>query len=149
MCELSSTTKCCCLSLMLLKTRNPRNGRDSRRNALPSTSSIGYSWNKLIKSIQKSPNAHNHNNKVITAMVIRPLDDWWHILCSICVHSFVALAKAVRLFISSLYNLPMCPKMCSIDIFVNFLPVGKKLKWGLFDCQFRRLGGRIRSWIDS
>ena len=33
-------------------------------------------------------------NKVITTVAIRPLDDW-HILCSICLHSFGAFAKAV------------------------------------------------------
>ena len=30
-----------------------------------------------------------------------------------------ALVKAVRLFIRLLYNQPMYPKMCSIDIFVT------------------------------
>ena len=64
-------------------------------------------------------------HKVIAAMVIGQLDgDYTHILCSICFHSFWALAKDVRLFIASLHNQPMYPKMCSIDIFVNLQPVG-------------------------
>ena len=39
-------------------------------------------------------------NKLITTMVIRLLDDYT--LCSICVHSFGTLAKAVRLLMASL-----------------------------------------------
>ena len=39
-------------------------------------------------------------------------------LCSFCANSFVALAKAVRLFIASLHSLPMCYQMCAIDIVV-------------------------------
>ena len=59
-------------------------------------------------------------------MVIVPLDD--HTLCSICFHSFGPLAKAVRLFIESLHNQPLYPKLCSIDIFVNIQPTGWNLK---------------------
>ena len=59
-------------------------------------------------------------NKVITTMVIGPLEDHIsHILCSICFYSFGALAKALRLFIASLHNQPVYHKMCSIDIFDN------------------------------
>ena len=59
-------------------------------------------------------------NKIVTNMVIGPLDDrtYW---CSVCVHSFGALAKAVRMFFASLYNQLMYPKVCStcIGIFIN------------------------------
>ena len=58
------------------------------------------------------------------------------ILCSICDHSFEALKKDVRLFIASLHNQPIYPKMCYIDIFVNLQPVGWNLKGGLFDPRF-------------
>ena len=51
-------------------------------------------------------------------MVIGLLDDY--ILCSNCVHTFGALAKAVGLFLHhALHDQPMFPKMCSIGIFVN------------------------------
>ena len=46
------------------------------------------------------------------------------ISCSICVHSFGALAKAVQLFTASLHNLSMYPKMCSTHIFINLKGVG-------------------------
>ena len=66
--------------------------------------------------------------------------DWaaWRprILCSICVHSFGALVKALQLFITSLHNqpmYPMYPKMCSIDISVNLTVISCNLKGGLFD----------------
>ena len=36
------------------------------------------------------------------------------ILCSICFHWFGALSKVVRLFMASLHNEPMYPKMCLI-----------------------------------
>ena len=42
------------------------------------------------------------------------------ILCSICTHAFVALAKSLlRLFMASLHSRPMCSQLCSIDIFVH------------------------------
>ena len=69
-----------------------------------------------------------------------------HILCSICGHSFGALAKDVRLFIASLYNQPMYAEMCSIDMFVKLQLVGRNLKGGLFQPPVWRLGadgGRI------
>ena len=82
-------------------------------------------------------------------------------MCSICVHSFGALTKAVffcfinsfvdaqyvdrnrivgRLFMASLHNQPVYPKMCSMEIIVNHEPVGRNLKGGLFDQLFGGLG---------
>ena len=82
-----------------------------------------------------SPNNNNNNilkllsdygfiDKVITTIVIRPLDNCTHMLCSICVHSFEALAKAVQMFIASLDRRPMRSLMCSIDISIDLQPVG-------------------------
>ena len=76
-------------------------------------------------------------NRVITTMVIRLLDD--HTLCSIFFHSFGALAKAVRLLL-------IYPKLCSNDIFDNLQPVRLNLKGGLFDLWLERLGGGIWRW---
>ena len=73
-----------------------------------------------------------------------------HILCSIFFHSFGALPKAVRLFIASLHNQPMYPKMCLIDIFVDLQLVGWNLKGILFDPRFGGLGGHMGSgWAHS
>ena len=55
------------------------------------------------------------------------------ILCSICFHSFVALAKTVRLFTASLYIEPMCSQICSLDIFVHLQPFGCNIKRRLID----------------
>ena len=46
-----------------------------------------------------------------------------HILCSISVHSFGALAKAVRLFIASPRNQLMCSQICFFDIFVDLAEI--------------------------
>ena len=56
-----------------------------------------------------------------------------HIICSICVHSFGALEKAVRLFMASLHSQLMRSQMCSIYIFVNLQPNGWHFNVGLFD----------------
>ena len=64
-----------------------------------------------------------------------------HILCSICFRSFGTFAKAVRLFIASLHNWPMYPKMCSNDLFVKLKPVGWNLKGGLFEPWFGEMWG--------
>ena len=48
----------------------------------------------------KQGHQHNYHDQV----ALRP-----HILCSICIHSFGAHARAVRLFIASLHSQPMCP----------------------------------------
>ena len=57
-------------------------------------------------------------NKVITIMVIKPLDD-----CTYCARSAFtqlgALVKAVRLFTASVHSQIMYPKMCSIDIYAD------------------------------
>ena len=63
-----------------------------------------------------------------------------HILCSIRVHSFGALAKA------SLHNQPMCPKMCSTDIFIDLQPVSWNLK-GDFLTLVLEVGGTWASGI--
>ena len=57
-------------------------------------------------SIFAGKQVHHHN---VDQAARRP-----HILCSICIHSFGALAKAVRLFMVSLQS----SQMCSICIFV-------------------------------
>ena len=102
-------------------------------------------WSNLLHLLKQG---HDHNGDRAAR---RP-----HILRSICVHSFWALAKAVRLFIASLYNQPMYPKMWSIDIFVSPQPVGWNLKVGIFNLQvweFRRRKGYgwahsiVRLWI--
>ena len=67
----------------------------------------------------------------------------------ICFHSFKALAKAVWLFITLFHNqpMPMYPKMCSIDIFLNLQPVGWNLKG---DFSTPRFGGlRSQGWTHS
>ena len=61
-------------------------------------------------------------NKVITSH--HNDDRRPNILCSICLHSFGALAKDLRLYIDSFHNQPMYLKMCSIDISVNLQLVG-------------------------
>ena len=53
--------------------------------------------------------------KVITIMASGSLDDHKR-LCFICVHSFAALAKAVRLFIASLHTQEWVLK-CALLIF--------------------------------
>ena len=82
------------------------------------------------------------NNLTPDCVKTRSSSQWWstttHILCSICVHSFQALAKAVRLFIASLHNQQMYPEICSMDIFVNRHPAGWNLKGRLF---YPRFGG--------
>ena len=78
----------------------------------------------------------NWYTTVITTMARRP-----HILCTIWCRSLGALATAVRLYIASIHNQPMYPKMCSMDIFVNLQPVGWYLKGELFDPRFGELGG--------
>ena len=50
-----------------------------------------------------------HKDKVITTMVIEPLDDDRTYWCSICVHSCETLAKAVRLFVAARHNQEMYP----------------------------------------
>ena len=58
-------------------------------------------------------------------MVVGPLDDRTYFARSAITHSHLgALAKALRLFIASLANHQMYPKMGSIDIFINLQPVG-------------------------
>ena len=57
------------------------------------------------------------------------------------------LARTVRLYIASLHNQLMYPKMCSIDIFVDIQPVG----WLKFEREtfFRPLPGlqvRVGQW---
>ena len=64
-------------------------------------------------------------------MVIRPLDD----------HSFGALVRAIGVFIASLHNQPMYPKMCATDIFVNPNRLAEICK-GLFDPLVWELGGQ-------
>ena len=62
-------------------------------------------------------------NKVITTMVIVPLDDYTYCARSASTR-LGALAKDVRLFIASLHSQLMYPKMCSVNIVVNLQPVG-------------------------
>ena len=98
-----------------------------------------------IKAIDAKNYAISWPHQVITTRAIglawRPTA---RMLCSICIHSFGDLAKAVRLFIASLHNQPTHPKMCSIDIFINLQPVGWNLNnGGLFDLWF---GGLWWTW---
>ena len=58
------------------------------------------------------------------------------ILCSSCVHSFGALAKAMRLFTASLHSRKMPYQACSIDSYVDLQPFGCNFKGGLFDNRF-------------
>ena len=61
--------------------------------------------------------------KVITTMVIGPLDD--HTYCTRSALTYLGLwRKLYDWFIASLHNQQMHPKMCFIDIFVNLQPVG-------------------------
>ena len=58
-------------------------------------------------------------NKGITTMAIGPLDD--HTYCARSAFTHLgALAKAVGLFIASLHNHPIYPKMCLIGIFDKY-----------------------------
>ena len=75
---------------------------------------------------------HHHNGDWATR---RP-----HILCSICFHSFAALAKAVRLFIASLHSQPMYPKMCYLSGFVKLQPVDWNWRGELYDPPVLELG---------
>ena len=69
-----------------------------------------------------------------------------HILCSICVHSLWALMNAVGLFIASLHNQPMYPKMYSIGIFDNIQKVGWNLIGCIFDAHHPVCGVRKVVW---
>ena len=69
-----------------------------------------------------------------------------HIVFDLWSHIW-ALSKAVRLFIASLHNQSMYPKMCSIDIFDDLKLVGWNLKGGHFYPRFRGIGGRTGSGI--
>ena len=66
---------------------------------------------------------------------MRPLDGRKYCPLSACVHSFWALAKAVLFHHLTTYIPPMCPQMCSIDIFVDlrWTNWAKIWKGGLFD----------------
>ena len=59
-----------------------------------------------------------------------------YILCLICVHSFGALVKAVRLFMASAHSQKMSYQTHSSEIGVDLQPFGCKLKVGLFDHRF-------------
>ena len=100
----------------------------------PITSSICLELLRVLQLPNIFPHAiqrHHHNGDWAAR---RP-----QILCSICVHSFGALGKAVRLFIASLHNQPMYHEMRPIDIFVNrlvkILNAGGSIPryWGLRD----------------
>ena len=77
-----------------------------------------------------------------------------HILCSICVHSFGALAKAVRLLTVSLQSHKMFYPTRTIDILIDLQPFGCNFKgtFWLPALGVRRHGGRewahsiARSW---
>ena len=70
------------------------------------------------------------DNNVITAMVIRPLDD--HTYCARSAFNHLgALAKAVRLFIAKLRGQLMCSQTCADDIVIDLQPVCCHLR--LFD----------------
>ena len=86
-------------------------------------------WDEYLKQ------GHHHNDD---GAARRP-----HILCSICFYSFGSLVKTVWLFIASLHNQSIYPKMCSIDIFNNLQLVGWNLKGRLFDPRLEGLGGAL------
>ena len=96
-----------------------------------------YHWT-TSKAFQQG---HRHNSDRAAP---RP-----HILCSICFYSFGTSAIAARLFIGSLHNQPMYPKMCSIGISSNLQLVGWNLKGGLFDRRFGVTGTCGRGWANS
>ena len=56
-----------------------------------------------------------------------------HMLCSICGHSFGALAKAVRLLTASTQSQKMSYQTLSVDIFVDLKPFICNLKGRLLD----------------
>ena len=63
--------------------------------------------NNVTFQLSKQGYHHHHNDDRAAR---RP-----HILCSICVHSSGALAKAARFFIASFHNQPMC----SVNMFLS------------------------------
>ena len=73
-------------------------------------------------------------------MVIEPLDD--HAYCTRSAFTHLGLwRKLYDIFIASLHNQPMYPKMCYINIFVNLQPVGWNLKKRLFAPLFGEFEG--------
>ena len=61
-------------------------------------------------------------------MVVWPLDDRMH---EFCIHSYEAVAKAVRLLMAALIQ-KMYYQMCSIDIFVDLKNVLLQFESGTF-----------------
>ena len=91
---------------------------------------------KLVDSCRRyDEQGHHHDGDPATW---RP-----SILCSICLHSFGALEKAVQLFKASIRSQKMSFQTCSIDIFIDLKLFACNLKkWGLFHPSGLRCLGR-------
>ena len=119
-----------CAQVLLILTTNLQN--NNSRWVLHRGINGGASFCSL-RTLCNIKQGHHHNCDQATR---RP-----HTLCSMCFHSFGALAKGVRLLMVSLHSQPMCFQMCSIDIFVDFQPTNS-LKGGLLNPLSLRVRGR-------